>query len=197
MAHDPHDLLPAGSPPPVVFPASDDGPLVASEVFARRSLATRVSDEAAWYFAAWMTSVEVDAGEVLIAEGGRDGSLYLMLSGALEVTLGQGDDELVLGAVGRGDWLGEVQLLGGGVASATVRAVGASRLLKLSGDDFARAKVDDPACSAELMRALASDLAERVRRCSAGLIQVEDGRWTLRSAEDGQALFELVVRGAA
>lgn len=194
MAHDPSDLR-SPVPPPPVLPADDGSvPMVAPQRFARSCLATRVSDEAAWYLAGWMTPVVLAAGEALLTEGVRDGDLYLMLGGELEVTVG---GDLVLGRVGRGDWLGEVGLLDGGPASATVRALGPCRLLRLERADLERAKVDDPACAAELLRALLVDLTERVRRCSAGLVQVEDGRWRLRSAEDGAALFELVVRVAA
>jgi CRP-like cAMP-binding protein len=63
-----------------------------------------------------MTPFHLPAGEVLVTEGKRNVQFVLLESGTVSVTRA-GEQIAQLGA---GDFVGEVSLLGGGVANATV-----------------------------------------------------------------------------
>jgi len=73
------------------------------------------------------------AGEVVIAEGARGDGLYVVLAGEVEV-LREG---VVAGTLGAGDVFGEMSLLDGVPAVATVRAVRRTSLLRLPSADLA------------------------------------------------------------
>jgi len=73
------------------------------------------------------------AGEVVIAEDGRGDGLYVILAGEVEV-LREG---IVAGTLGAGDVFGEMSLLDGVPAVATVRTVRRTSLLRLPPADLA------------------------------------------------------------
>jgi CRP-like cAMP-binding protein len=72
------------------------------------------------------------AGEVVIAEGARGDGLYVVLAGELEV-LREG---IVAGTLGAGDVFGEMSLLDGVPAVATVRTLRRTSLLRLPSADL-------------------------------------------------------------
>lgn len=73
------------------------------------------------------------AGEVLIKEGDRGQGLYLLLSGALEVSSTRGG---VLATLGPGEMVGEMSLLRDARTNATVCAREESWVLRLSREHF-------------------------------------------------------------
>jgi CRP-like cAMP-binding protein len=75
-------------------------------------------------------------GARIIEEGSPGGGLYLILVGEVEVVRGQGDAEKVLGKLGEGSYFGEMSLLRGGTASATVRASRMTEVVQLPPRDF-------------------------------------------------------------
>ncbi len=173
--------------------------LVDPQAFARRSLERRLPGEAAWYLAAWLEPVRLAPGEALLTYGQPADSLYLLCAGELRARLPLNGDELVLGAVEPGEWLGEVNLLDGGDASATITATAPSLLMRLAHDTLDRICADDPAIASDLLRMLLHDLAARIRRCSAGVItQDEDGHLRVRRSDLSVAdLMAGLARGAA
>ncbi|WP_232668331.1 patatin-like phospholipase family protein [Pseudonocardia sp. TRM90224] len=104
------------------------------------------------------TVVRLSAGEVLFREGEPGDSLYVVVSGRLEVTRSNGTDETFLAALGRGAMVGETALLTGGARTATVRAVRDSELVGVARGRFAELLADPP-FARELTRALAQRLA--------------------------------------
>jgi CRP-like cAMP-binding protein len=80
-------------------------------------------------------------GAQIIEEGAPGGGLYLILVGEVEVVRAgkskDGKDTLVrLGVLGEGSYFGEMSLLRGGVASATVRATRMTEAVQLPPRDF-------------------------------------------------------------
>jgi CRP-like cAMP-binding protein len=75
-------------------------------------------------------------GTHIIDEGQPGGGLYLILVGEVAVVRGSGDEELTLGKLGEGSYFGEMSLLRGGVASATVRAARMTEVVQLPPRDF-------------------------------------------------------------
>lgn len=89
--------------------------------------------------------VEVPAGEAVIEQGQEGEALYLVWSGELSVTItDRAGEETEVATVGTGACLGEMALLTGQTASATVRAKTAATLLTLEGRAFNTLLVHNP-----------------------------------------------------
>lgn len=82
--------------------------------------------------AAGATERLLQPGEVLMREGERGDAMYLVVSGALEVTRGDPGGVVVLGEVRRGEHVGEQALLEQGVRAATVTALEASLVVEVT-----------------------------------------------------------------
>jgi CRP-like cAMP-binding protein len=75
-------------------------------------------------------------GVPIIEEGEPGGGLYLILVGEVEVVRGPRESEVRLASLGEGSYFGEMSLLRGGVASATVRAQRTTEAVQLGPRDF-------------------------------------------------------------
>jgi CRP-like cAMP-binding protein len=76
-------------------------------------------------------------GAQIIEEGAPGGGLYLILVGEVQVVRSGKDGAVVkLGTLGEGSYFGEMSLLRGGVASATVRATRMTEAVQLPPRDF-------------------------------------------------------------
>ncbi|HUH05172.1 MAG TPA: cyclic nucleotide-binding domain-containing protein [Kofleriaceae bacterium] len=80
--------------------------------------------------------LEVDQGGVLIAQGGRASGLFVLLSGQAEVVLARDGAEQRLATLRPGDIFGEMSLLGGTDAIATVRTTSKCFALEMPAADF-------------------------------------------------------------
>jgi NADH:ubiquinone reductase (H+-translocating) len=78
-----------------------------------------------------------EAGETVFEEGDSGDSLYMILSGQVEVLKSVGGERQVVRTLGPGEYFGEMALLGRHPRSAGTRALGALDLLVLPGSDFA------------------------------------------------------------
>jgi CRP-like cAMP-binding protein len=94
-----------------------------------------------------------ESGEVIIHEGNRAGGLYLIVLGAVEITkrLPMGRSVL-LATLGEGAYFGELSLMKGGVARATVRASGPTELAVLPPVAFYNVLAQNPVLWDELRR---------------------------------------------
>jgi NADH dehydrogenase len=77
-----------------------------------------------------------EPGEVVFNEGDAADSLFMILSGQVEVLKHSGAQLQVVGALGPGEYFGEMALLGRHPRSATTRALTALDVLVLPGSDF-------------------------------------------------------------
>jgi CRP-like cAMP-binding protein len=77
-------------------------------------------------------------GEILLREGETGGSLFIVSRGLFEVRGTFGDEELVLGALGRGDVIGEVSLLQQVPRTATVTALEPAVVLEMEAENISR-----------------------------------------------------------
>jgi CRP/FNR family transcriptional regulator, cyclic AMP receptor protein len=101
--------------------------------------------------------VDCAPNEVIVPQGERGDSLYLVLEGRARV-LGKS------GSLRPGDYFGEMALLDGGPRSATITATTAVRLMQLPRTSFLKALEQDPQIGLAIMQSL----AERVRRLERG-----------------------------
>jgi CRP-like cAMP-binding protein len=75
-------------------------------------------------------------GAAIIEEGQPGGGLYLIMVGEVEVVRREGGVERPIGTLTDGSYFGEMSLLKGGVASATVRATRLTETVQLPPRDF-------------------------------------------------------------
>jgi CRP-like cAMP-binding protein len=75
-------------------------------------------------------------GQVICRQGEPADSFYLVRIGFVKVSETYPGGELVLSYVSRGDYFGEIGLLGGGVRTATCTALDHVEVVRISGDDF-------------------------------------------------------------
>ena len=75
-------------------------------------------------------------GQVVVQQGEAADSFYLVRIGFVKVSENYPGGEMVLAYLSRGDYFGEIGLLGGGVRTATCTALDHVELVRISGDDF-------------------------------------------------------------
>lgn len=107
-----------------------------------------------------MTWRDVEKGEVLMEQGQVDPPLVYVASGAARVEC----DGQEVGSCGAEEFLGEMSLVSGHTASATVIATEASRIATFDRDALAQYARAVPEVDTALTRALNRGLAAKVRR---------------------------------
>jgi len=117
----------------------------------------------------WLASKRMLAkpGELVIQEGEPGGSLYIILTGSMEVTKRDGDREITLATRQACDVLGEMSLIEQMPRTASVRAVEPSELLVVDREAFGQLLARHPNAAATLLRTVAG----RLRSTEASLVQ--------------------------
>ncbi len=98
-------------------------------------------------------------GTPLISQGDTQDNLYVVVSGSLEVSR----DGQAIATVTEGEALGEVCLFDPGTASATVTPTIFSQLWRINRDELLSFINDNPGAGNQLLFALATTLATRLR----------------------------------
>ncbi|HID32791.1 MAG TPA: Crp/Fnr family transcriptional regulator [bacterium (Candidatus Stahlbacteria)] len=76
------------------------------------------------------------SGEVLFREGDPGDQMYLIRSGKIKITKGEGDEEKVLAVLKEGDFFGEMAIIDGSPRSASALAVDEVKLIIIDKDAF-------------------------------------------------------------
>ena len=99
-------------------------------------------------------------GEILFREGEPGNHFYIVTDGELEILLGaETKEELVLNALGPGEYLGEMSLIiPGGERTATARARESAMLLAMNRDEFTALIKQYPALAQSMVRVLSERL---------------------------------------
>ena len=99
-------------------------------------------------------------GEVIFAEGDTGRQMYIVASGRVRVTVGQGDQEVTLGVIERGDFFGEMALLEALPRSANAYAVGETRLVVIEPGALLLRIRRDPTFAIEMLHQLSGRLRQ-------------------------------------
>jgi CRP-like cAMP-binding protein/Fe-S-cluster-containing hydrogenase component 2 len=75
-------------------------------------------------------------GQIIARQGDAADSFYLVRIGFVKISENYPGGELVLAYLSRGDYFGEIGLLGGGVRTATCTALDHVEVVRISGNDF-------------------------------------------------------------
>jgi CRP/FNR family cyclic AMP-dependent transcriptional regulator len=121
-----------------------------------------------------MRNVSFKAGDTIIAEGDEGDTAFFIVSGSVEVTVGQGAKAKAVGTLETGEVFGEMCLIEPGPRSATVRAATDTECLAASYEEFIAAIEENPARAVGFMKTLVrrlrlmNDLIERANPSRGG-----------------------------
>ncbi len=101
-----------------------------------------------------MRTVTFKAGDTVLREGEDGNTAFLILEGAVEVSIGDGDRVKVLGTLGTDGVFGEMCLLDPGPRSATVIALSDTECAVTDYDEFIASIQEDPERAIAFMKTL-------------------------------------------
>src|SRR5579859_6564057 len=107
-----------------------------------------------------MQTVNFKAGDKIITEGESGETAFLILSGSVDVSVGDGANERILATLNAGDVFGEMSLIEPGPRSATVTARVDTSCATTSYKEFADSIQEDPTKAIQFMRTLVNRLRE-------------------------------------
>ncbi len=111
-------------------------------------------------------------GEVIIRQGNTGDSMYVVQSGRVEVIQSSETGEQHLAFLEAGDFFGEMAVFEKEVRSATVRAVGESRVLKIDKKTLLRRIREDPLLAVNLLKTM----SHRIRYLNSTVAHHKDKR---------------------
>jgi hypothetical protein len=100
---------------------------------------------------------------VVVKQGERGDTMYLILDGELRARLMVGDKETILSTLGPGEFFGDMSLFDHGPRSADVVANVDSTVLKISAAKFEALALQSPDLAAPFLMATVKTLAARIR----------------------------------
>jgi len=101
--------------------------------------------------------------QVLIEEGNPQNSLYYVISGTLHVSSLRSGRQVLLGRIGGGETIGEINIFHPGVASATVTAIEFSQVWRIDRESLEDFMNVSPLPASHLLIGIASTLSRRLR----------------------------------
>ena len=107
-----------------------------------------------------MQNVAFKAGDTIIAEGDDGDTAFFIISGSVEVSIGQGAKAMTVGTLQTGEVFGEMCLIEPGPRSATVKAVTDTECLAASYEEFIAAIEDNPERAVGFMKTLVRRLRQ-------------------------------------
>ena len=105
-----------------------------------------------------MANEKFRAGDFILRQGEDGDRAYLIVSGTVEVLIGEGGNEKAVATLGPGSVFGEMSLLAPGPRSATVRATADTECTVTSYDEFMTSIRDNPEQAIEFMKTLVQRL---------------------------------------
>ncbi len=116
-----------------------------------------------------METIRFNAGDTILSEGEDGSTAYLIVSGLVEVIIGEGSRAKSVGILSAGDVFGEMSLLEPGPRSATVRATTDAECVLTSYDDFMASLSESPEQAIEFMKTL----VRRLRQMNALMVNMD------------------------
>ena len=100
-----------------------------------------------------------EAGQVMFNAGERGDAAYIIIDGSVEISVPTPAGPIVVNTLGKNDIIGEIAIFGDVPRTATAKAIGKIETLKISKELFMRVVRENPDAAIELIRILASRLA--------------------------------------
>ncbi len=134
--------------------------------------------------------VRYNPGDVICLQGAAADSFYLIRIGFVKVSEAHPGGELILAYLSRGDYFGEIGLLGGGERTATCTALDHVELVRISAEDFHRMIEQFPAVRQGL-EAVAAERQEQNRQHSWAVRSVPLNHFLAQGLMEAQSLLIL------
>src|SRR5574341_2228950 len=106
--------------------------------------------------------------EPIVRQGERADCMYIVQAGQVEVLVEKPEGDIRLSVLEPGDVFGEMALFSKAPRSATVRALGDARVLRVNKDGFLKRVHEDPSLAFRLLQ----KMAERIRELNAQVIRL-------------------------
>lgn len=99
-------------------------------------------------------------GDVIIRQGDVDDCMYVIQEGKVEIVLENQGQENILTVLETGDFFGEMALFDKDVRSATVRALGETKVLTVDKKSLMRRFLEDPSLAFRLVETMSRRIRE-------------------------------------
>ena len=106
--------------------------------------------------------------EPIVLQGEPADCMYIVQAGQVEVLVQKPEGDFRLSVLEPGDVFGEMALFSKAPRSATVRALGEARVLRINKDGFLKRVHEDPSLAFRLLQ----KMAERIRELNAQVIRL-------------------------
>ncbi|HEY5769251.1 MAG TPA: cyclic nucleotide-binding domain-containing protein [Terrimicrobium sp.] len=110
-------------------------------------------------------------GDALISQGESHGQLFFVISGLLHAVRRDADREVLLGAIRRGEWVGEVDLFDPVSAMCSVVVIEQTQYWTIARADLEEFINNYPKAGIQLVISLASLLSKRLRSVTRRLME--------------------------
>ncbi|MCB2103039.1 MAG: cyclic nucleotide-binding domain-containing protein [Rhodobacterales bacterium] len=101
-----------------------------------------------------------DDGEALFFEGDPSDGVYLIDEGTVNICVDSNGSEITVGSLTNRELFGEMAIFRNEPRSATIRASGSVKVLRIDGDMFLRVVTEYPETALEVMRILSEKIAK-------------------------------------
>ena len=108
-------------------------------------------------------------GDIVIRQGEIGDCMYVIQEGQVEVFIAESDREVQLAILEEGEFFGEMALIENEVRTASVRAIGLTRLISVDKKNFLRNIHEDPTIALRL----AEVLIQRIRELNEDISRLE------------------------
>jgi len=105
-------------------------------------------------------------GDPIVRQGEIGDCMYVVQAGQVDVVLGTEDEEQHLAVLGPGDFFGEMAVFERELRSATVRARGEARVLKVDKKTLLRRITEDPLLAVKFLETLSHRIRDLNARCA-------------------------------
>ena len=129
----------------------------------RVKILANMSDAQLERFAQFMLLEQVPQFSVIVKQGDRGDTMYLILQGELRVRINTGASETILATLGVGEFFGDISLFDQGPRSADVVANADSVLVRITAESFAEFAKASPETATPFLLAIGKTLTARIR----------------------------------
>ena len=105
-----------------------------------------------------------DAGQIMVREGDAADAVYVLIEGAVAITVSSPNGPIMVNTIGRNEVIGETGIFGDVPRTATVTATSRVEALKISKELFINVIRQNPDAAIELLRILATRLARTTQQ---------------------------------
>ncbi|MCB2263947.1 MAG: Crp/Fnr family transcriptional regulator [Candidatus Thiosymbion ectosymbiont of Robbea hypermnestra] len=145
------------------------------EIFCRIPFVDDLSEEECGRLADIATVIRLEKGEILIEQGKKDDSLYVLIDGRLRVNRATGGGaQVTLACIREGEMAGEMGFLDDSEHSATLQADDITEVLQIHRKDLEGLLDNYPQTVYKLMRAIAREVHQITQRMNMQFVEMSN-----------------------